>query len=114
MLVAFYDFLKSLYGQNNVFMSYGDQVTTPGLSCVFSEESADRESDLAGETNVITYTYNVEIWHDSYEEVLRSSQILINAVEGTDLQIQSMRPVREDGYKRKWHRVITIRIMEDF
>lgn len=109
-----YDFLCSVYGQDKVSLVYSDKVTAKGLSIYYYCDNVDFDKELDGTTNLKIGTFTVEIWHDSLIEVLESSDILINAAEGTDFQIQNLRPTREDGYKRKWHRVIQIRIMEDF
>lgn len=114
MEVQLFNFLCSIYGKENIYLAYSDKVTKPGLSCIFYSDSMDFEKNLDGTTNIITGSFTVDIWHDTMKETMQSSKLLINKAEGTKYQIQNIRPVREDGYKRKWHRVIQIRIMEDF
>ena len=85
------------------------------MSVIFYEDGIDRNrfKDLEGTTNIQVGTYVVQIWHDSFKEVIDSSQLLIDRAEGTIFQITSIRSVWKDIRKRKWHRDITIEIMED-
>ena len=114
MEVELFDFLCSIYGKENVYLAYGDKVTKPGLSCVFYSDGMDYDKQLDGTTNLVIGNFTVDIWNDSMKTAMESSKLLIDKVEGTKYQVQNVRPVREDGYKRKWHRVIQLRIMEDF
>lgn len=107
-------FLASIYGEENVYLSYGDAVTKLGLSCIFYLDSQEADKQLDGTTNLVTTTFYADIWNDSMVETINSSKILIDKTEGTKYQVVNVRPVREDGYKRKWHRVIQFRVMEDF
>lgn len=115
MLERLFNFLKNLFGEDVVVMIvYGDKVTTPGLSVVFSESQTSTIRDLEGTTYMQTGTFVVQIWDDNLEKVEIQKRRLQEAMEGTEFQIQNMRPVRTDGNRRKWHRDIEIQVMEDF
>ena len=107
-------FLCSIYGKDKVLLAYGDKVTKPGVSCIYYMEGSDYDKNLDGTTNMVIGTFTVDIWNDSMKATIESSKLLINKAEGTKFQVQSVSKVREDGYKRKWHRVIQIRVLEDF
>lgn len=112
--IEFVEFLRSIYGRDKVYLAYSDSVTKPGISCIFYSEGSDYDKQLDGTTNIVSSTFIVDIWNDSMKETMESSKLLIDRMEGTEYQVVNMRPVREDGYKRKWHRVIQVRLMEDF
>lgn len=113
MYAQLYDFLVSVFGEKYVLLAYSDVVTEPGLSVVYTQESADFDKELDGTTNNVTETYSIEIWHDTMLDVLQQVSTLVTAMEGTVFQVQSVRPVRVDGNKRKWHEEIQVVVMEE-
>lgn len=108
-----FDFLSEIFGRDRVALAYGDKVTTPGLSVIFYESSTDTVKQLDGTTNYLVGNYLVQIWDETSKKVLEGSKKLFLRAEGTEYQIQSMRSARMDRTKKKWHRDIVIRIMED-
>lgn len=95
-------------------LAYSDRVTQPGLSVIFYENQTSEIKDLEGTTYMEQGSFVVQIWHDDLEQVEVQRKRLQAATQGTEFQIQSMRPVRVDGNKRKWHRDFEIQIMEDY
>lgn len=108
-----YDFLVEVYGEDNVALAYADSVSSPGFSCDYYEVDMAMDKNLDGTTNLIIHNYIVDIWNDSLLQVKESSEVLFKAMEGTEFQIQSIRPIRVDGNKRKWYQEVSVRLMED-
>lgn len=108
-----YDFLKSIYPEDSVSLSYSDKITTSGFSCNYEQVSITTDKNLDGTTNLLIVEYRIQIWHDTLKQVKESTSILFRAMEGTQYQIQSIQPIRVDGNKRKWHQEITVIVMED-
>lgn len=106
-------FLRSIFGVDKVLLAYSDRVTKPGLSVIYYQGDESYTKELDGTTHMRTGNYVVQIWHDSLAEVIQAYDVLFDAMEGTEYQILSSRPVRVDGNKRKWHKEITLVIMED-
>ena len=113
MIEELVDFLRTLFEKEKVGLAYSDAVTKPGLGVVYYDTGIDAQKELDGTTNLLVGNFIFEIWHDTYAQVLEASNTLFTAAEGTKFQIQNMRSVRINGSKKKWHREISIIIMED-
>lgn len=114
MFEELYQFLLKVFPNAFVALAYSDEITKPGLGCIYrnSGETLDLK-DLEGTTYVREHTFVVELWHDSLQEALASSEQLFQAAEGTKFQTRSRTPAWRDGLKRKWHIDIEIKILED-
>lgn len=113
-VASFYQALCEVFGKDKVGWAYADKITAPGLFIAFQVSNNDFDKDLEGTINNIITDYQIGIWHDTMLQVLNETSRLLQAIDGTIFQVQSIRPAYQDGNKRKWHQDVTIRVMEDF